>query len=61
MESKRQDLGEKKKAMEKTGINGSRRAEMENRMQIRKPEEREIEKEEILTGNEGWEEAASIQ
>ena len=61
MESKRQDLGEKKKAMEKTGINRSRRAEMENRMQIRKPEEREIEKEEILTGNEGWEEAASIQ
>ena len=61
MESKRQDLGEKKKAMEKTGINGSRRAEMENRMQMRKPEERELEKEEILTGNEGWEDMPAGQ
>ena len=59
MESKRQDLGEKKKAMEKTGINGSRRAEIESRMQMFKPEERELEKEEILTEDEGWEEVAA--
>ena len=35
-------------------MNGSRKAEIGNRMQIRKPENRETETKEDLVGSDGW-------
>ncbi len=43
--------------MEKTGMNGTRRAETESRVQRQKPENREIDREESLIGNDGWADA----